>query len=117
MNADQQVAEWIRLERELYAKGKKFAEGTAGRDKGISDMYREGYGDGWDDFVQGYLKRARLLDIRNENGRQALGKAITTLMHCLETAVEVYGPLPKPGVPSGQIEEWVELVQTDVEGG
>ena len=34
---------------------------------------------------------------------QALGKANLTLMHCEETAVAIYGPMPEGGHPSGEI--------------
>ncbi len=58
----------------------------------------------WHDWAGNYIKRAVLFGLDTPQGRQALGKAIVTLMHVLETAVEEYGPMPRAGVPSGVIE-------------
>lgn len=57
-----------------------------------------------EDWAGNYIKRAVMFGLDTSQGRQALGKAIVTLTHVLETAVEQYGPMPRPGVPSGVIE-------------
>lgn len=53
-----------------------------------------------------YYGRALIFNVTTELGRQAVGKTIATLMHLLETAVEEHGPMPLPGVPSGEIQPW-----------
>ena len=37
---------------------------------------------------------------------QALAKGFATARDCAASAIHVYGPLPTPGVPSGEISEW-----------
>ncbi len=101
------VAQWLKEERQAHADV-KYAGDTVGRNDGEKAMQEEGYSEWWSGFVGNYLKRAEILGLKNPSGRQALGKAITTLTNCLETAVEVYGSLPKPGEPSGQIRPWRE---------
>jgi Domain of unknown function (DUF4406) len=51
--------------------------------------------------VGNYVERARIFGLDTMNGRQALGKAAATLAGWLESAVRLYGPMPQPGVPSG----------------
>ena len=48
-------------------------------------------------FITNYLSRAKTLGLDTERGRQALGKAITTAMDCLETAIRVHGGMPPGG--------------------
>ncbi len=60
----------------------------------------------WADFTGNYLQRAVIFGFDSEKGRQALGKACVTILHTLETAIEIYGDMPKPGVTSGEIETW-----------
>ena len=61
-------------------------------------------------FVGNYIKRAELMGLDSESGRQAAGKAITTLLDFLETSCVMYGPMPKPGLPSGEIEPWETVI-------
>ena len=95
------VNEWLDTEWNEYASV-KWAE--PGAEKAHHDCV---VGEGpttWHDWAGNYIKRAAMFGIDTPQGRQALGKAIVTLIHVLETAVEEYGPMPKPGVPSGVIE-------------
>lgn len=39
--------------------------------------------------------------------QQAVAKAMMTAKGFAESMIRVYGPMPKPGVSSGNIEEWV----------
>ena len=55
---------------------------------------------GW---VGSYMHRAVVLGLDTPSGRQALAKALKTLQGFTESAVRRYGPLPDPGVPSGEI--------------
>ncbi len=95
------VLRWLADERKMYAD-LKWAE------PGAEVAHRACVvGEGpttWHDWAGNYVKRAVMFGLDTPQGRQALGKAIVTLMHVLETAVEEYGPMPRPGVPSGVIE-------------
>lgn len=94
---------WIAGERATHA-GVKYGDDTPQWRALVEDMKAHAHLDGeWDVFIGNYLRRAQLLGLDSLPGRQALGKTIVTLMHCLETAVEVYGPMPSPGLPSGEI--------------
>lgn len=104
--ATKQVADWIEIERRDYAGGIKYAETSVNRTKAIEDMQANGLDGDWIIFISNYIRRAELLRVETPQGRQALAKAIVTLMHCLETAVQVYGNMPTPGVPSGEIAVW-----------
>jgi hypothetical protein len=99
------VAEWIGTERREYADI-KYAD-TEARHKLILETQNFGLGGEWMVFAGGYLKRAELQGLDTARGRQALGKAIVTLTHALETAVQYHGPMPKPGVSStDDLQEW-----------
>lgn len=98
----EEVNEWIRIERAGHADVKY--DSTL-RDEGLVNMQEQGLemGGYWDDFIKQYLHRASLFGLETPQGRQALGKAIVTAHACLETAIEAFGPMPTPGVPSGEI--------------
>lgn len=57
----------------------------------------------WSRQLESYYHRARVLGIDQMNGRQALAKYVATACGLLESVVRVYGRLPAPGVPSGEI--------------
>lgn len=48
-----------------------------------------------------YVQRSVLFGLESAQGRQALAKAAATCAAWVESAVRLYGPLPQPGVPSG----------------
>lgn len=100
------LGRWIEIERDTYANAKKYGEGMPGRVALIESMASEGYNGRWSDYITSYLRRVELFGVDSPQGRQAMGKTITTLMHCLETAILTYGPMPEPGQPSGEIGEW-----------
>lgn len=104
-----QVMAWLLIERSMYAD-KKYADGTATRDQFIEDMKSgNGLDDRWLDFVYNYVRQAKLLGLDTMQGRQALGKAISTLIHYLETAITEHGPMPAPGVSStAGVQPWDE---------
>lgn len=56
----------------------------------------------WSKQLYNYLYRAYTLGLDNPNGRQALAKFVATGQGMLMSAVRVYGPLPYPGVSSGE---------------
>lgn len=102
----EQLGLWLQIERSVYADA-KFAEAGENRLQLIEAMGNEGFGDTWMDFAGNYIKRAQLFGADTLQGRQAMGKAIVTLMHMLETAILVYGDMPAPGVSSTEgAREW-----------
>lgn len=60
----------------------------------------------WETQFDNYLGRAGVLGLDNPGGRQAFAKFVATAVGALEAVVRVYGPLPAPGVPSGELREW-----------
>lgn len=97
-----QLLMWLTAERQRYSdvkySDKKECDSHIQEDGGIGD-------DSWYwGFIGNYLKRAQLMGLDQPNGRQALGKAIVTLMDALESSIRVFGPMPQPGVPSGEID-------------
>lgn len=55
----------------------------------------------WNQQLDNYYHRARLLGLTTPNGRQALSKYVATAVGMLEATVRMYGPLPEPGASSG----------------
>lgn len=51
-------------------------------------------------------KYAEMARIQEMKGQQALAKAMMTTKGAVESSIRVFGPLPKPGVSSGNVEEW-----------
>lgn len=58
----------------------------------------------WLGFVYNYLRRCQLFGMDSPQGRQAMGKLIVTLDALLGSAIVAFGPMPKAGVPSGEIQ-------------
>lgn len=98
------IGGWIDVERMSYADV-KYAEDGDNRAMLVKAM-QDGDWQRWSDFAMQYVKKAEIFGFDSEKGRQQLGKAIVTLLHTLETAVMVHGPMPKPGLTSGEIEPW-----------
>jgi hypothetical protein len=48
-------------------------------------------------------RQARYMEMK---GQQALAKAMMTSKGCVESSIRCFGPLPKPGLSSGDVEEW-----------
>lgn len=99
------VREWVDEERYRYADKGKFAEDSPGRDI-IRDAVKDGDWERALTFVQQYIKRAEMLGLDTESGRQVMGKVVTSALHILETACEYHGPMPEPGYTSGEINPW-----------
>lgn len=100
-SANVEVIHWLAQEMHDYARAKWSWPSAA---KAHRDCV---VGEGpttWHDWAGNYIKRAAMFGLDSPQGRQALGKAIVTLVHVLETVVEEYGPMPRPGVPSGVVE-------------
>lgn len=67
------------------------------------------------DRAKGYLQGAREMRIIDDGesarhlellAQQAMIKAMMTAKGAVESSIRVYGPLPKPGLSSGNIEPW-----------
>lgn len=109
---------WITKEEEYVAL--KFNDQRMGHDRSLKE---NGLGDFWIRQVIQYYDRAnafltqakkyrstgmnynaRLLELK---AQQAIAKAMMTAKGLAESSIRVYGDLPKPGVPSGEIKkEW-----------
>jgi len=57
----------------------------------------------WWQQLTNYIHRANVLGLDNPLGRQALAKFAATACGLLESAIRIYGSLPSPGVPSGEV--------------
>lgn len=102
-NYRQQVFNWLEAEHSEYASH-KYTQATIQRKQLIRDLEKSPALEGeWGVFILNYWGRVKIFGLNTYSGRQALGKLIVTLIHCLETAIEVHGPMPEPGVPSGEI--------------
>jgi hypothetical protein len=100
-----QVNVWVERERVLYAD-KKWNDST--HDPLIDDLKENPHQntDGprqYLDWIDDYINRAKMFGLDSLQGRQALGKAIVTLHHMLESAVVAFGDMPLAGFPSGEI--------------
>lgn len=98
--ATRHVLDWLRKERRDYAEV-KYPISTVEEDEGVLTQRTL-------DFVGQYLKRAEILGLNTTLGRQQLAKAMSTLFGYCEGAVLCHGPLPAPGVSSGEIIEWTD---------
>lgn len=104
--AKDELLGWLLHERESYSH-KKYPRDDEMHHKLTIDMRQYGLvGGEWEVFLGNYLRRAQLFGIESPQGRQAFAKYIVTCMAALEMAIAVHGPMPKPGVPSGEIQEW-----------
>lgn len=95
METEEYVREWLARERAYTID--KF-----GLDQDNDHTPLDNWNLWWDQQFENYLHRAHVLGLDTPNGRQALAKFVATAVGLLETAVRLYGPLPKPGVPSGE---------------
>jgi hypothetical protein len=83
--------DWIEAEHSSY-EDNKFAE-EADDAKSTEE---------WNERIEMYLHRAKILGIENALGRQAVAKAATTCVAYLESMFRVYGYIPSPGFSSGE---------------
>lgn len=98
METEEYVRQWLAREREYtIAKFGLDLDNLHTREWDYRDEV-----DWWNQQFDNYYTRAGILGLDNPNGRQALAKFVATAVGMLEAAVRVHGPLPKPGVPSGE---------------
>lgn len=106
---------WIKAEEEYVAK--KFDKQ---RDDHDTHWGANGIEDFWSRQIVQYLDRANafLLEAVECEGKdkrrlqqlaqQALAKGMMTFKGCVESSIREFGPLPKPGVSSGEILYWFD---------
>lgn len=88
----QAAMDWVKIEHQIY-EGNKFT---------ITDDDEKTPG-AWTEAVIKYHDRARLFGLDTPPGRQAVGKAAAAGVGFLETVIRVYGSVPVPGFPSGEL--------------
>lgn len=93
------VEAWLRDERQYTLD--KFGLEQDNEHVGINHfgVDQDGW---WDRQFDNYLHRAKVLSLYTPAGRQAAAKFVATAVGFLEAVVRVHGPLPEPGVPSGE---------------
>lgn len=99
------INQWLSQERSQYADIKWNADNHDQLIRNLrDDPHQESDGRQYIEWVNDYIQRALLFGLDTPQGRQALGKTCVTLHHMLESCVVAFGPMPKPGVPSGEIQ-------------
>lgn len=102
-----QVLDW--LDRERIYTLEKFGI-NADREHILAFHDDGGAEDGWwTQQLDNYYHRAGVLGLDTPGGRQALAKFVATAAGMLAATVQEYGDLPSPGVPSGEISDWVNF--------
>lgn len=91
--AKAQLALWIEQERAEYA-GPKWEDQNRTLQEEIVQTGQ------WANHVFSYVKRAEGMTLSTLQGRQQLGKVITSATSLLEHAMMIYGDMPRPGVSS-----------------
>lgn len=111
---------WI-TEEEVYVAG-KFDDERQGHDHSMKTEGVEGF---WLRQIVQYYDRAtiffaearaqreaggegseRVACFFEKKAQQALAKAMMTAKGCVESSIRVYGNMPRPGYPSGDILDW-----------
>lgn len=100
----QHLNAWVREETK-YA-GRKFGHTSRGEHDEAMREEQIGPDSWWYRQIHQYIDRARLFGLDTPQGRQALAKAMMTMHGAVESSIRVFGPMPQPGVPSGEIQEW-----------
>lgn len=109
---------WVKEEEEYVAT--KFDDQRAAHDEKMATRDLEEF---WSGQIIQYIGRAHAffrqsIDVERHIeqrrlemlGQQALAKGFMTFKGCVESSIRVYGSMPKPGFPSGEILHWYEPV-------
>lgn len=96
-SAASQGFDWLIRERRYQVKKFGIATDDAHTGEGLADD------SWWWRQLTTYFHRSRVLGVDGPVGRQALAKFVATACALLESVIRVHGPLPPPGVPSGEI--------------
>lgn len=104
IKAFEHVISWLRGER--YYTLEKFGSSQDKQHvRDFEDKEKDNEIAWWTQQLRNYFYRAWVLGLDTPVGRQALAKFVSTGAGMLAAAVQEYGELPKPGVPSGEIEQ------------
>lgn len=95
---------WAREEAKYASK--KFGHSVRGEHDAEMEAEQVGEDSWWYRQIHQYIDRARLFGLETPQGRQALAKAMLAMHGAVESSIRVFGPMPLPGVPSGEIQEW-----------
>lgn len=98
------ILNWLEAERVAH-QDRKFEDLRPVHDTEMlnSGIDQSGY---WWQQINMYFYRANVLGIDTLLGKQAAAKGVATALGMLESVVRVYGELPAPGVPSGEVQSW-----------
>jgi hypothetical protein len=98
------VMEWVEVEWEAYADGKW----EAARAQYIEYMRQDGMDPSgfWFNQIFNYVSRAQVLGLGNPLARQAMMKALATMVDCCGSMMAAHGLPPAPGHSSGDLHEW-----------
>lgn len=112
---------WIK-EEERYVR-EKYDDGRQQRETHDEAMATRDLEAFWTRQILQYLDRAAAFlkdaqvadnDLKRERleklAQQALAKGFMTFKGCVESSIRVFGPMPKPGVSSGEILHWFDPV-------
>lgn len=89
---------WLSQERNYQLR--KFGIEQDDRNTMIAGIDADGW---WSGQLAMYYRRAQVFGLDLPNGRQALAKFTATACGLLESVARVHGPLPPPGVTSGEL--------------
>ena len=104
---------WIEQEEEYVEN--KFDDQRNGHDESTASYDIDDF---WSRQIIQYIDRARqFMKAAKDAGpveqeelemraQQAMAKCMMTAKGCVESMIRVYGPLPAPGVSSGEIKDW-----------
>lgn len=100
-----QLVRWMKEEVKYAEKKFEGQRETHDEEMQVSGIADDGF---WFNQIFQYVGRARILGLENPSGRQAMAKCLMTLRGFCESMIRVYGDLPEPGHPSGEIHTWVD---------
>jgi hypothetical protein len=95
MTTEEYVRNWL-------AKERAYTLDKFGIDSDNDHTPLNGWEAWWTQQFDNYLMRAQVLGLDTVNGRQAAAKFVATAVGFLESVVRLHGPLPEPGVTSGE---------------
>jgi hypothetical protein len=95
MTTEEYVRNWL-------AKERAYTLDKFGIDEDNEHTPLREWSEWWEKQFENYLFRAQVLGLDTPGGRQAAAKFVATAVGFLETVVRLYGPLPEPGVTSGE---------------
>jgi hypothetical protein len=99
-----QVLVWLAKERSHQVI--KFSPKLDDEHTSKSGLEENGW---WAKQLAQYFHRARVSGLNTPVGRQALAKYVATACAMLESSIRIYGWLPRPGRPGGDVSQQVRV--------